>query len=333
MPEFFTVGDYARQLVQRRQNADIRARMDELVQEVGSGRKADLARELRGDFTSVASFEADLKALAAYEISARELATRAETTQLALGAVQTATKEFAGELLTVQEGNLGVLVRADEARARFEQVVSTLNGTEPGRRLFAGVATDGPALAPAEDMLAALEAIVAAAPDIAAAEADLRAWFAPGGGFDTLGYLGAVQPIPPQTVGPGETIELSVTAEDEGLRDVLAGLALAALSGAGPAAGDTAGQVQLLRSAGSTLHARQKDLSELRGAVGLAERGTEEALTRIEAQRSALERARAELVEADVYDAASELEAVQGQLELLYAITARSARLTLVNAL
>ncbi|MEE4118519.1 MAG: flagellin [Paracoccaceae bacterium] len=333
-PDFMTVGDYARQLVQRRQNAEVRAQMDRLLAETGSGKTADLPGALRGDFTRLAAFERDIADLAAFETAGAELRMRIEAAQRALGSVQDDTKGFAGDLMNAPIGQgLGLDVLADDARGRFEATVSRLNTTVAGRTVFAGIATDGPALAPAEDMLMTLEALVSSAPDAASAEAAVRDWFAPGGGFDTAGYLGDTTPVPDQPIGPGVRLGLSVTAEDAAIRNTLAALAVAAFSGTGPMAGSPSAQQARLVNAGLALHDAQTGLSDLRGRIGAGEARLDEVATRNAAETSALEIARSALTDVDIYDKATELEAVQGQLELLYAITARSARLSLVSAL
>jgi len=334
MPDFTTVGDYARQLVQRRQNAEVRTRMDTLLSETGSGRKADLSGALRGDFTRLAAFERELSDLSAFDTSAAELRGRAEAAQRALAAVQADSQALAGDLIgapTGQPPSLDVL--AEDARGRFAAAVSALNTEVAGRSVFAGVATDGPALAAAADILTAVEGVIVAEPDAASAEAALRAWFAPGGGFDTAGYAGSATPIPDQPVAPGIRLGTGVTAEDAALRDVLASLALAALSGRGPLGADADSQREALRSAGLSLSDAQTGLSELRGSLGVVEARLEEVSARNAAERTALETSRAALAEVDIYETATELEGVQSQLELLYAITARSARLNLVSAL
>ena len=61
--------------------------------------------------------------------------------------------------------------------------------------------------------------------------------------------------------------------------------------------------------------------------------GAEEASTRLSAERTSYEIARTGLLEADPYETASRLEDVQFQLEALYAVTARMARLSLTSYL
>ena len=76
-----------------------------------------------------------------------------------------------------------------------------------------------------------------------------------------------------------------------------------------------------------------KGLAEIRAMVGGFEGQIEGARARNGAEISALQIARSEIVRVDPYEAATELQAVETQLESLYAITARLSRLSLVDYL
>ena len=69
-----------------------------------------------------------------------------------------------------------------------------LNGQVAGQSLFAGTTTDSPALAPADAILADLDALAAGAADAAAAIAAIDAYFAKPGG--RLLHLAAISARP-----------------------------------------------------------------------------------------------------------------------------------------
>lgn len=334
MTDFSTVGDYARSLVLRRQNADTRAQMDALVSEVGTGRKSNLAGSLRGQFTTLAAIEADLSAISAFRESARELQGRAEAMQGVLDSLGIMARETGAQFMAPVPAGQGVeQTLAEDARERFAMAVEQLNSGFAGRALFAGVSTDGPALASGEDMLAALETAVVGLPDAAAVETAVRTWFGPGGDFETVGYLGANEVPGPQEIGAGRSSTLSVTASDQPLRDLLAGLALAALSVRPPIAGNSAERRELFRAAGIALLNAETGIVSTRTQIGMVENAIDRANVATAAEEAALRSARSDLTDVDIYEAATELEAVQGQLELLYAITARNSGLSLLRAL
>jgi flagellar hook-associated protein 3 FlgL len=219
-----------------------------------------------------------------------------------------------------------------QARADFAAMVGALNTDFAGRRLLAGAATDGPALAPPADILAALETAIAAETTAADARAAVAAWFAPGGGFDTVGYLGSTAPLAPMRAG-GEDVDLGVTAQDPALRDVLAAAALAALAGTTPLGTTDLDRTDTLRIAAERGLAANDRLTQLRARIGTAESTIERAETRTSSRLAALELARSELTDVDPFAAATRAQEVQTQLEALYTLTARLSRLSLVEYL
>lgn len=334
MTDFSTVGDYARQLILRRQNADARAQLDTLVSEIGTGRKQDLAGELRGQFSTLAALNANLASLSALRESALELRGRAEAMQNVLESLGATARETGAQFLASVPTTDGVEeALAEDARNRFEMVVEQLNSGFAGRALFAGVSVDGPALARGEDMLSALEAAVAGLPDANSVATAIQSWFAPGGDFETAGYLGATAVPSPQAIGAGRAATLAVTASDSSVRELLAGLAMAALSIRPPIAGNAPERRELFQIAGVTLMNSETKIMGRRTQIGVVENAIARAEVASAAEETALRTTRSKLTEVDIYDTATKLEAAQGQLELLYAITARNSELSLVRAL
>ncbi|MEM0937992.1 MAG: flagellin [Pseudomonadota bacterium] len=335
MTDFRTVGDLAQQLISRRQNADLRAELDDLVSEVGSGRKSDLSQSLRGDFTLLSGIEADLARLDAYAGTISELEGRGEAIQRVLDIGRELATETTSRLFTaVPPANANtVSIVASEARGRFDDLTARLNASYAGAALFAGTATNGAAIEAGETIRAALEAAVAPLTDAADVEAAVRAWFAPGGDFDTVAYLGSTDALPAVEISQTRRIALDVSADDPAIRDVLAGLALAALTDRPPLQGQLDEQGTLMVSAGEQLQNAQTSLADLQGRLGTAEAEIERQGVQNAAEQTALQESRAELTDVDIFEASTELEAVQARLELLYAITARSAQLSLVRVL
>jgi flagellar hook-associated protein 3 FlgL len=110
-------------------------------------------------------------------------------------------------------------------------------------------------------------------------------------------------------------------------------MALGALLDRGALHGNTVERAALAGASGEALLAAKDRLVALRAGVGDAEARIDRARGRTAAERAAAEMARAAIVEADPFRAAAELQAVQGQLETLYAITARLSRLSLTEYL
>ena len=337
---FRTVGDLAGTFLMNRQSVTLRTDVRRHSTELATGRTADLPARLRGDFTVHAALTRG-RALA--EVQARALAEArllAEAAQTALGTVQEAVETASARLLAAAgTADPADLARAgSEARRGFEAAVGALNLRLADRAAFAGAATDRPPLAPAGEILAALAALTAAAPTAAAAIAAVDDWFdAPGGGFETFAYRGspaslAPVPLAPVPLAPGETAEPPPRADDAALRQALKALALGALIGtAAPA--DPGAPAALARAAGDRALAATGGVIGLRTGLGSAEAALSAAEARAASEAAAGERALADLVASDPYEAATRLEAAQTRLEALQALTVRLSRLSLAELL
>ena len=214
----------------------------------------------------------------------------------------------------------------------LSRVVSALNSHVADRTLLGGAATGGPALASSETMLADLSTAIAGLTTAADIETAVDDWFdLAGGGFETVGYLGSTTTLAPFRVGQHEAVDMSLTAADAEIRDFLKGYAMASLIDLGALATEPGEQAILLTRAGEKLFNANATLAEVRGRIGSAEAEIDTALARNASATSALELARNEIVAADPYQTAVDLEAAQLQLESLFTITARLSRLTLTE--
>lgn len=123
---------------------------------------------------------------------------------------------------------------------------------------------------------------------------------------------------------------MTITAAAEPLRDLMKGLALAALVDRGGRPPGTEERATLLVTAGEVIAAADGDLTGLRARAGSAgEAAVEASGVRNAAETARLERARNDIVAADPDDAATALEAVRLQTETLYSVTARLSQLRL----
>ncbi len=328
------LGDLAWNLLTRRQSAELKALTQRLGTEVATGLAADPARALGGDLAPLAGIETALARLSSFARVAAETGDLAARQQAALASLGDMTADLTPRLLdpvsNATPAALSAMTR--EAAARLEGAIATLNAPFAGRSVFAGTASDGPALASAETILTALETAITGlttADDVAAA---VTAWFADPGGFGTLGYLGGPAAAP-VVLSDRDQVAMDVTAENPALRDTLRGLAMAALlaRGSGPAA--PAERQALALRAGEVLLAAETDRALLSGRIGTAEARIAQMAGEGAAERAALELTRTQMLSADPYDAATRLEAASGQLEALYAVTARLSRLSLLEFL
>jgi flagellar hook-associated protein 3 FlgL len=154
-----------------------------------------------------------------------------------------------------------------------------------------------------------------------------------GGGFETTGYLGSANKMSDFRVAEGENAKINVKADDPEIRDVLKAMALGALVSKGALVNDLDARSEILREAGERMISADTKLASVRASVGLVEGQIEDASVRNEAETMALEFARSDLLSIDPFETATELQATQTQLETLYTLTARMARLSLADYL
>jgi flagellar hook-associated protein 3 FlgL len=329
-----SLGDLAQIHLLRRQNADLKSEVTRLSTEVTTGQTANVGQHLAGDVSALAGIDSALARLGSFTRAANEAAFFTGAMQTALSAVQDMATGLAPAFLsTATAGNAGsVLAAAHEGRQSFETAVSLYNTRLGDRAIFGGVETARAPLADPDVLLSAMEAAVAGAVSAADVEAALDGWFASPTGFAATGYLGG-QALAGLPVAPGQSATIDVTAADPAVKETLKAFGMAALVDRGLFAGAPQAQAGLLRRAGERLLEGQNSLALLGGRLGTIEGQIETARVRNGAETTALQIARAELLSVDPYEAATRLQAAQGQLESLYAITARLSRLNLVDFL
>jgi flagellar hook-associated protein 3 FlgL len=330
-----TFGDMTRTISLGRQNARLKAALSTLSTEMTTGQAHDRLQHLNGNVSALAAMEQSLDLAAGRKNLAQMTAAFLAAQQSVIGEVMQKTEQ-----LSLDAQRLGLIndaaslgrVTAGMANA-FSDVVRLLNASFGERTLFAGTRGDGPALAMPEAILDALMSDIPVPVDPSILASQIDAWFAPGGGFDSFGYLGG--PVIPAAIslGHGTEIRLSVTAQDSAIRTALATLATGALLDRSLPGVAEAGKRMIVLQNALPLKAASQALLDLSARLGVAEERAATASSRAEAEHSSLAIARAELLAVDPYDAASKLEQAMSQLEMIYAITARLSRLRLAEYL
>jgi flagellar hook-associated protein 3 FlgL len=329
-----SVGDLAHTYQLRRLSTALKTDLGRLGAELSSGRKADIGALASGDFGPVAAIERSLAALAAYRTANAEAATFLDAAQLMLGDVQEMGRDLSPALLAAGTAHDPAMLNAtaEDARQKFQAAVARLNARVADRTVLAGMATDGPALATGGAILA--ELVTATAGSVTADDVVVAvdAWFdTPGGGFETMAYLGAVSDLAPLGVADGERIPFNLRADSPTLRETMKGLALGALVAEGVLDGDTDQKAALMTTAAERLLTSDGALTGERASLGAAQKRVEDARARNAAEDAAYQLALNDLVVADPYETATRLEEVLSQIQTLYTVTARISGLRLTD--
>ncbi len=330
-----SIGDLAQGMVLRTRMTDVKRTVQTLTEELATGRISDISGRFGGGVDALSDIDRSLKALEGYALATREAGFFAAGAQSSLAHVQDVSAALAADLVKIDETSPTSQrnLAAQQARADLGTIMAALNGRAAGRSLLAGTATDRAPLQPADTLMAELTAAAASAATASDVISAVETWFDNPAGFETVVYSGSNQALAPFRIGPDETITFDLRADNPALRMVLEGVALAALAADPAIAPDANAQATLLRKAGDKLFAAQDGLSEIRADLGFMESRVEETAARNSSSRASLEMARNGMIGADPYETASRLQEAQFQLESIYAVTARAARLSLVRFL
>jgi len=319
---------------QTRLTSDLKARLEITSREAVTGRREDVAEHVRGDVGGVHLLE---KAIDDIELDGRINAisgARIDLMSSALSAVRGVVDglDVTGLAALTIPDSFGLGTVAQQAEANLRSVMSLLSTAHGERKLFSGDATDKIPLASPEALLADIEAIMQAGANPTDIETVLDTYFNdPAGGFAQDIYQGGDGDAPPSFLADGSSIEFSIKADDQALRDTLRGLAVMAtaqstgydITGSGFAEVFTGGTSVLGKGTGAVI--------KLEGNLGIHAGLLENANTQQAAEHLVLGQALNAAVGRDQYEAAAELKQLEAQLEASYLITARLANLSLTN--
>jgi flagellar hook-associated protein 3 FlgL len=329
-----SMGDLAQTFMLRRQNVLMKQNLQQLSTEITTGVVHDITARVSGDLGQLSGIDSALARLKGYGAVTLEAGLFAGAMQTALGSIDSMASDLSTHLLSASNGTADARVDAAgvDAEQKLQAALAALNTRVGDRTLFAGTATNGPAVIDADSLLAALGVAVSGAVSAADVETAVTAWFSSPSGYDAVAYQGNTA-LNAVKIAPGEDAQIDVTAQDSGLRDTIKGLAMAALLNRGVLAGQPQGRQDLAQRAGLRLFENQTERANLAARLGLTEAKIETASTRNSNEVMSLQIARNGIVQADPYEAATKLEDAQAQLEKIYAITARMSRLSLLDYL
>lgn len=327
-----SMGDMAQSFLLRRQNLSLKQDMTRLSNELTTGHVADTARRTKGDMMPISGLDASLSRLTGYSAITDEIGLFAGAIQTTLSTIEGMSSDLTSALFSVATGGSAQQVDAVAAEAfqKLDATLSLFNSRFGDRSLFAGAASDGPAVIDTESLMVALENVISGArspEEIATAVSD---WFDSPAGFSATGYLGG-QPLTAVPISAGDEVAVDVTANDPAIRNTLKGLSMAALLDRGVLSGQSADRLDLAKRAGASLFQSQTERVNLAAHLGLAEAHIEAASVRNSNEKVSLQIARNTITSADPYETASKLEETQAQLEMIYSLTARMTRLSLLD--
>ncbi|MEX0276033.1 MAG: flagellin [Ruegeria sp.] len=330
-----SIGDLARNMTLRTRSADIRNQLDTLTYELSSGKVKNVAERLGGDYSQLLDLERNLERLDAFRIATSEARLFTDAMQLSLGTFNESISEVSASLLSFATANQTTTHEhaSELARNELDTMISALNTRAGGRSLFSGTATDVSPLPSSETLLSALATELTGLTTITDIRQAAEDWFNDPAGFDAMIYQGSDTDLSPMQISENERIDVRIKANDPEFRAALRDVAVAALASDTALNLEPGARTALFGQLGLDLANNDSDIVALRAKVGAAEARIEQATTRDAAARTSLEISRNNLIAADPTETATQLNAVQFQLESLYSVTVRNSSLSLVNFL
>lgn len=331
-----SIGDMRQFFQSNRANVVTKTALNTLVQELTTGQVADLNAHLGMGQSTLASYDRQLKMLGQFSQGNTETAQMLSVMQSSLGSIEQQRLEVGTALFTVNDASPPSHVDnvAEIAVSGFETTVTALNTRFAGRALFGGNQIASAPLASADVMLDALRIKISGSNNTADFKAAIDTWFdAPDGGFATIGYLGDANGQMTRSIGPDQTLDIDLRADDPAIRGTLKTFALAALANDPSSSLNIEDQRSLQQQAAGDLFSIAAPIAALQGRIGYAQGQLESASVNISSRETSFSIARTDLVSADPFETATRLQAVQVQLETQYALTARLSRLSLTEYL
>ncbi|GLQ21446.1 flagellin [Algimonas porphyrae] len=318
---------------QSRQNAELRARLETVSQEVITGRRADTLEATNGRLG-----DAFLLDKASADITRQRSMADLAGARLngAAGSVSVIRETLLGfngtarnSLAQGHENDLDLLtLNASDALAQITGALSRRQGT---RHLFSGTQSVGVPLSSPADIEAGVNAIISGSADAATASADIEAYFnAPGGGFETDIYQGSAEDGPRLHITDTKSFDPLPKGDDPLFRDILRGLSLVAGSGNATTRDD---QIAMIEEGLALLDTAVEGVLAMESRLGSAQQSLERTDSVLQTEASLIAAAQDKLLGRDVFDAAAELQSLEGQLEASYTVTGRLGSLSLANFL
>lgn len=325
--------EYARMQMLQRQALATRDRLDTAAIEMTTKLKASRFEASGGNLTRLFALERSLDRNAVFTETITLTELRLEITQQGFTQTQQTSELLAMELTstTSLKDYSAAMIHASSARAAFDSMAGMLNTQVAGQSLFAGAETDSAALIDGGAILAKLDALVAGAATAADVLQIVDDYFADGGEFRTVDYVGSTDPLTAVDIGEGQRLDMGVLAIDERLVAQMRAYATAAVVAGGALAGDTTARLEVLAASGTRMLEAKEGLLDLRAEVGMRQQQVEDAKAARVSERETLDLARTKIVAADPLEAASNYQMLESQLESIFTVTARLASLRFAN--
>lgn len=331
--EFSLTPDLLFNTRQARQNATLRARLETVGQEVITGRRSDIYAATSGRVGDAFLLDQAAADLTRQQGAVNLARARLEAATISISSIREVTSGFTTDGRTAlaigQPNDLALL--QERADTIISAVSGALNRRSGSRHLFAGTQSAGSPLAAIDTLKTAIDGLVTAGPDAAGTVAAIDDYFnAAGGGFETDIYQGSVEDGPRLHVSNSTSFDPIPKADDALFRSILQGFALVAAS---DQAGTDADRTALINEGLNIIDSTLDGMLAMESRLGASVQNLDRIEQGLTAEAALVASTQVSMLGRDTFDAAAELQALEGQLEASYTVTGRLGSLSLANFL
>ncbi|MDO5705117.1 MAG: flagellin [Paracoccus sp. (in: a-proteobacteria)] len=333
-----SIGDNARAFSMQNATNRLKSTLNVLSSELNSGKVADITQRVRGNLQPLHHIENKISLLGQFKLTSAEATSQADLMQNVLTEIHAKSEKLGITLITDFSAPSAQIVSgyARDAKLALQSVVSQLNSSVAGVRIFGGTEVNRAPLVSANAILAEAAEVVSGAATPTEVFSKLDDWFsapAGGDGFLDFAYSGSQGKIRQVQVSEHDMAVIDIDASHNVLRETLKSLVMGSLAENEVLPASIEDRRELLRLAGDGLHENGPRLIGLRGKVGLMQQQIEVAQAQNAHVLSSFQVARNDMVAADPFATAAAITEVQTQMETLYTLTARLSNLKLVDYL
>lgn len=323
------------QIQQARQNASIREQLQQVSQEAVTGRRANALEATRGRLGDALSLQSEIEDVARHREAAGLAGARIDGASSAISLIRESLTGFAPEARAALGSLDQDLAPLDAVRANAEglilQVAGSLNQRQGQRYLFGGSQTSGTPLSSLDQIRADVRAEISAATDPADATARVDTYFNDAaGGFTQNIYQGSDTAGPRLHITDSQSVAPLPKADDPVFKTILQGLAMVSES---DAANTDEDNKAIIEKGLDLINNGLEDLLRVEARLGAARQSVDRIDQALQSESQLLSDSENRLLGRDTFEAAAELQALEGQLQASYTITGRLGSLNLTSFL
>lgn len=315
---------------QSRNNAALRTQLERAGQEAITGRRSDVLQATNGQVGDAFLLDKASQDIIRQLDMANLATARMDGAASSFSSIRETLIDFTqgSRVIFATGGDNEIALMSANAGDALGNIMSSLGRRHGTRHLFSGTLTTGGPLETPEVLQAAINTEISGAASGTDAIAAIDAYFGAGGGFENDIYQGSTVEGPRLHITDTRSFAPLPKADNQLFRDMMQGFAM--IAGAGQAA-TKADRDQLIEAGINLLDGAIDGALATESRLGAAQQSVERIELGLQSEASLISSTQSKLLGRDIFEAAAELKALEGQLEASYTVTGRLGSLSFAN--